>query len=130
MITSTDITQDKRRAAVRELSQTTAASYADLDIDNKINRWDDVARSYFDVQGVELDGTELYFQNLVTGANTLAAAAILVGIGTDKAVNQAREYRAMFKDLVKAQHGRAPEQHGYGFRKTSGNTDSIQGDFA
>ena len=130
MITSAAITQAKRQAAVRELSKTTAASYADDALNDKIGRWDDVARSYFGAQGVTLDGTESYFDNLVTGSNMLAAAAILVGIGSREAIDQAREYRAMFKDLVRAQHGHVPEQHGYTFLKTAGNTDSMQGDFA
>ena len=130
MITSTTITQAKRRAAVRELSKTSTASYADADIDDKIDRWDDVARSYFGAQDVALDGTEKYFTNLVTGANMLAAAAILVGIGSRETLDQGREYRTMFKDLVKAQHGHVPEQHEYNFVKTAGNTDSMQGDFA
>ena len=59
MITSTDVTAAARRMAVRELTKTTAASYADTDLDDKIERWDPAALSSFGVVGVTLDGTEI-----------------------------------------------------------------------
>ena len=50
----------------------------------------------------------------------LAAIAILVGIGGRDAIEQAREYRAMYKDLIRTQHGRSPDQHDNYHIKTSG----------
>ena len=125
MITGGAITADVRRESIRELAGITAATLNDDDLDRKVPMWDSVARSYFGVVGVELDGTEPYFNNLITVSNLHASAAIRQGIGGADNIAAAADQLRLAKDVIAANNRIAPEQGDAVIAGTSGINEGI-----
>ena len=129
MITGGDITDQVRRDAVREAAGISEATYDDADLDRKITTWDAVARSYFDVVGATLDGTEPYFQNLITVSNLHTSAAIRQGLGGPENIAAATAQLSLAKSIVAANNKIAPEQAETVVAKTAGISGYEAGTF-
>ena len=128
IITSTEITEEIRRTNVRELAGISTATFTNDELDEKIENADEVARTYFDAQGVALDGSEDYFRNLVTVANLFCSALIRQGIAGQENISVAKEQILLYKSIVNAQHQREPEQGELHVAKTQG-INKKSGDF-
>ena len=126
---STEITQDSRRTIIRELANISAAKYSDDELDSRIENWDEVSRTYFQAQGLDLDGTENYYHNLITVSNLLTSIAILNGIGGSDNLARLKEQTTLFKSIVAAQNRKEVEQNEFTTMKTNGINGSKRGTF-
>ena len=128
IISSTDITAATRRSNIRELAGISDVTFTDDDLDLKIENADEIARTYFGVQGVTLDGDEEYFRNLITVANLICSNLIRHGIGGQENISVAKEQMALYKSIVAAQNRHEPEQGVRTAQKTRGINNQT-GDF-
>ena len=120
-----------RRTHVRELADITDVTIGDASLDARIDAWDEAAKTYFQVQGQTLDGTEDYFRNLITVSNLLTSSAIRQSIGGRDNIDVARDQKDLAKSLISAQNSKEPEQGEDIIHKTAGIGDvTKQGEFA
>ena len=120
IIHSNDIPESLRRDTIRDLADITSSTMDDDTLDEKIKSWDEVARTYFGVQQIDLSGTEPYFRNLVTVSNLLTSVAIRQGLGGSMNISVAKEQITQYMSIVSAQNRKAPEQGEAAIKKTSG----------
>ena len=130
VITTTTVTIEQRRKHVRDLADITSVTINDADLDDRIDNWDEVAKTYFQVQHITLDGTESYFRNLLTVAGLLASVAIRQPIGGRDNIDIAKDQKELAKSIVNAQNVKEAEQGTEILIKTSGvDTANDRGDF-
>ena len=130
VITTSTVTIEQRRKHVRDLADITSVTINDADLDDRIDNWDEVAKTYFQVQHLTLDGTESYFRNLLTVAGLLASVAIRQSIGGRDNIDIAKDQKELAKSIVNAQNDKEAEQGTEILIKTSGvDTVNDRGDF-
>ena len=110
IISSEQITEDQRRANIRELANISPLKFSDDELDLKIENWDAVTKSYFNVEGQELTGVETFFRNFITVSNLLTSIAILNGIGGSDNLARLKEQTALYRSIINAQNQKEPEQ--------------------
>ena len=120
IIISDDIDEAKRRADIRELANISSLKFSDDQLDSRITNWDQVAKSYFSVQGLELIGNEPYLTNLITISNLLTSIAILNGIGGPENLARSKEQMTLYRSILSAQNQREPEQGTFKIVQTNG----------
>ena len=131
ILTSDTITVDIRRRSVRTLADITSVTMNDATLDEKIEPWDEVARTYFQVQGQTLDGSEAYFKNLITVSDLLTSIAIRQSIGGRDNIDVAKDQTTLFKSIVNSQNKKEMEQGANLIKKTAGTGYlSPRGEFA
>lgn len=120
IISSSDMAKNQRRRIIRDLANITIHTYDNDSLDSRIKNWDEIARTYFRVQGVTLTGDEIYFHNLITVSNLLTSIAIRESLGGNENLAVAKEQTILYRSIVNAQNKKEPEQGLNSISKTNG----------
>lgn len=130
IITSDAITADNRRARIRELADITSVTIDDGTLDARIEHWDEVAITQFQLQGQTPDTSAAYFRNLITVANLLTSVSIRQSLGGQDNMLVAKDQTELWKSIVLAQNLRGEEQGTDTILKTTGvDRYNAYGDF-
>ena len=131
ILTSDAITADNRRARIRELADITSVTINDGTLDERIEYWDEVAKTYFQLQGQTPDPAADYFRNLITVANLLTSVSIRQSLGGTDNMLIAKDQTTLWRSIINAQNEREAEMGEFKIIRTAGgNTLSPRGTFA